>query len=467
MIAHSIAHRKRVERIIAMCVFPFFALYIAVATCLSCINRNQIQKHSIRLWFSRWKRYFITGWGPVRSTWGELYSLEPFKTILCYWFFLELFSTLNLFKKPANEEEEARPKIAILRMGNLGDVMHGIPALEALRKTYPKAEIHFIMGPWCASLAPTIERCAAITYYNPRLIQFCRTGLKASTTMRQEYMELWKLRRQRYSWFISSSTSGLLEWVMSAASAPSRWMGVAPNRSWYPLPATTWESRYNDDVYEAERVLRLLQPLGIVDQNPHLRLEPAQHDEVFALTIIEQNRPDHGYVLTVAPGSGWPGKNWPLEHFSSCLKTIHANYKHVLIIFIGSQADKHLTCALKADLSDRCIDLAGETSFGQAASIIRHSDGLLCNDSAPLHVAVAFDKPFVAMFGPTPPSQWVPKNRRSWVLQSGTSCARCMPWHPLATCTEKENCMASIRVKDVLDKICSLIHESDERERTP
>ena len=108
---------------------------------------------------------------------------------------------------------------------------------------------------------------------------------------------------------------------------------------------------------------------------------------------------------------------------------------------------------LSRRMRSKPVNLIGATSVRQLTSILASVDLVITNDSGPMHVAAAFDRPIVALFGPTDHSTTSPLCSRFLLVRKETECAPCLK----RQCPTDHRCMAGISVEDVLDAVKTLL----------
>ena len=113
-------------------------------------------------------------------------------------------------------------------------------------------------------------------------------------------------------------------------------------------------------------------------------------------TLWHQHELDNAFVITVAPGSKWFTKMWPAEYYGRLLKLLE-QHTDIKVIVIGSEEDKKLNI----NITQNAVDLRGETRLLELAEILKRSQVLVSNDSAPIHIASAYSCHIIAIFGAT------------------------------------------------------------------
>jgi ADP-heptose:LPS heptosyltransferase len=156
-----------------------------------------------------------------------------------------------------------------------------------------------------------------------------------------------------------------------------------------------------------------------------------------------------GKLLTIAPGTIWETKHWRSERFAEV--ALHFMRKGFGVVLIGS-AREIPTCREVAAASPGVANLAGETTLTELAAVIRRSTICLTNDSGPMHLAVALDRPVVSVFGPTD-ALWIgPYGRSDAVVQAHLECSPCY-LRVLSRCPHDHACMRAITSAAVIDRI--------------
>jgi heptosyltransferase-2 len=158
--------------------------------------------------------------------------------------------------------------------------------------------------------------------------------------------------------------------------------------------------------------------------------------------------------LCLMPGSTWPSKTWPREHF---LAVAHrARQAGMAVAVLGSPGEREI-CAFVAQGATH--NLCGETSLVQAAAWLRGARAALGNDSGLSHLAAACGTPTLALYGATDPGGSTPWGPRAATLRlDGIPCAPCfkpncfVPGHP---------CLAGLDPDRVWQRLCAFFQAHD------
>ena len=176
-------------------------------------------------------------------------------------------------------------------------------------------------------------------------------------------------------------------------------------------------------------------------------LPPMPYADFDPRVTIDQ--PEQPY-LCLMPGSTWPSKAWPRDHFRTLL--LKARSEGYAVAVLGSP-DEAETCAQVA--GSEGLNLCGQTSLKEAAAWLRGAAGVLGNDSGLSPLAAATGAPVLALYGATDPGGSTPWGPRSRALRRpGVPCAPCFK----PDCfTPGQPCMQELRPDQVWAELQSLI----------
>lgn len=140
-----------------------------------------------------------------------------------------------------------------------------------------------------------------------------------------------------------------------------------------------------------------------------------------ALGLAPQHR-----LVVFAPGAEFgSAKRWPAAYFGRLAQlALQHGGQHLQIVLLGSARDRPVTTEITG-WTPAVVDLAGATTLAQAMALISRADAVVSNDSGLLHVASAFNRPVLALYGPTDPLHAPPFSDVSTSLYLGLECAPC------------------------------------------
>jgi lipopolysaccharide heptosyltransferase I len=327
----------------------------------------------------------------------------------------------------------ARTRILIVRLSAVGDVVHGVPVLNALRDAFPQALLAWVVE----------QRAAALLRGHKsldELIVVPRGWLKLPATV-------WQLRRRlRAMHFdLTIDLQGLTK------SAVAAWLSGAPRRIGFDgtngRELSPWLN--NQRIASTARHvidcnLQLLQPLGIESPEVRFDLPESADDRAAAEQILRQVKLDGRFAL-VNPGAGWPAKRWPPERFAAVAQ--HLGHRGVPSVVVwGGPQEREWAGQIVAG-SNGYGWLAPPTSLTELAALARRASLLIASDTGPLHIAAAVETPCVGLYGPVSGQRNGPYGPQHVVLQprqfEGTSRQRrSAPPELMAAITPEMVCQA-------------------------
>lgn len=188
------------------------------------------------------------------------------------------------------------------------------------------------------------------------------------------------------------------------------------------------------------------QPLPIPIPVPQLIADT--QNALFALQRLGHAVPK-APVLGLCPGAEYgPAKRWPAQYYAEVANT--ALNKGWEVWLFGSQKDTEVTTSINELTNDRCLDLGGKTSLGDATDLMALTHTVVSNDSGLMHVAAALGKKVVSIFGSSNPHHTPPMSKEAIILYLGLECSPCFAREcPLG----HTNCLKEIKPVSVLDSI--------------
>lgn len=194
--------------------------------------------------------------------------------------------------------------------------------------------------------------------------------------------------------------------------------------------------------------LETVRPLGVTGRTLP-RLFVGERERAAAEALLFPFRAENGKVIGLAPGSRHGEKRWGAESYAALADLLRT--RGDIPVFIGDAYDADYIRVICAHMNGAASSLAGEMDLGVTAALISQLDGLVCNDSGPMHLAGALGTPCAAVFGPTHPDLgFVPGYPYGTALHSGVSCSPCS-LHGSAPCRlGTRRCMVEITPDQVL-----------------
>jgi len=343
-------------------------------------------------------------------------------------------------------------KIGLWQTAFLGDAVLTLPFIQVLKARYPKAEIHLFVRAGLEGLFSAQRELANVRPFAKRGAQ---KGLFAARNLGRQ------LALEGFDLWISPHTSLRSAYMARCVGAPVR---IGFNAPWYNwLAYTHLVDRRFDELEEVERLFQLGGPLGIFADKAHPAPLPRLDLPAEAKDRAEQifSGLPAGPILGIHPGSTWPTKCWPKEHFAEVARRALAAGA-VVLLFAGP-GEEALAAHIAQTAQDapttqaatgRLVNLANMLTIPALAACLGRLDACLTNDSGPMHLAWAQNVPLAACFGPTVRKLgFFPRGPNSRVLETNLDCRPCGLHGHKACPLGHHNCMKDIspdRVWDVL-----------------
>ena len=173
--------------------------------------------------------------------------------------------------------------------------------------------------------------------------------------------------------------------------------------------------------------------------------------ERWATKFLAHNGLQGKVLIGFNPGATYgEAKCWPGERFVALGKRVIADYGASILIFGSSRPkEKELNATIAQGIGERCLNLSGQTSLLELASLLQQCPLLVTNDTGTMHVAAAVGTRVVALFGPTDPRTTAPLGKGHVVIRKRVSCSPCLR----RICPEDHRCMEHISVANVLEAV--------------
>jgi lipopolysaccharide heptosyltransferase I len=327
-------------------------------------------------------------------------------------------------------------KMLVVKPSSLGDVIHALPFLNAVKEHFPDSEIDWVIS---ANLKGILEDHPMIH----ELLPLNKDAWKSIRNIPETFSEISALNRRLKSkpYDIVVDLQGLLRSGLITFSTPTTLkVGFKDAREgssfFYDKKVSV-----NGTIHAVDKCLEAARAIGVAVNNVKF---PVHTDRDARHNVRELLGGIKDYIVII-PSARWITKRWPAEHFASLIsKTSMPS------VIAGSKADKEISQRI-IDLSSgsTVIDLCGKTDLKELTALIEGARAVVTNDSGPMHIAAALDRPTIAIFGPTDPVKTGPynwqKNRDLHVVRTDAPCSPC---RRKKACKEFI-CMSRISVSEV------------------
>ncbi len=300
--------------------------------------------------------------------------------------------------------------ILIVKMSSLGDVIHSLPTLAAIRHNWPDAKIVWAIHESFSGVLPGKPWVDEVVYIDKKKL----TSLSYLNHLHKEL--------QAYHFDIAIDLQGLMKsslitLLSGAKRRVSYWEAREGSR--FINEPLVGPNKYGHVI---ERYLDVVRCLGGVVRDiefPMVDLDEAKksvHEK-----LLQEGYQDRPYAI-LTPATRWAPKDWPVERYAEIGdKLVQEGYE---VVLLGGPSDAEMGQELVSLMKEKSINMMGKTNLHEMMALIRHTSLFISGDTGPLHMANAMKVPLIALYGPTYPGRLGPYgNERAKVIVSPTSKA--------------------------------------------
>lgn len=338
---------------------------------------------------------------------------------------------------PVRRRERSFKKIAILRFSSLGDIVLTSPLLTTFRSQFPDTEIVYVTKKSFAGILvedPRIDRLIQIestTSLGSLIAKLRSEGVDAILDLHGKLRGLaLRLCHPFTPSTVIPKPTRVQQFLVRNALTPFR-------------PKHTIVERY----YQAAEKL-MGEPLKRAPLS--LTVPESSYAELAKESDLPLSELQESYLLM--PGAQWPTKRWPVERYVSVARALRA--RGVNIVSAGSPNEEPLLKELEEKGGVRALPLIQMKLLPALVASVR---GFIGHDSGPMHIARAVGTPTLAIFGPTPSSQFDFSGHQ--LVERPQPCSPCH-FYGRTQCPKRHfKCMSDIQPDDIVAAFESLSKE--------
>jgi heptosyltransferase-1 len=314
-------------------------------------------------------------------------------------------------------------RILIVRLSSMGDVIHALPAVAALRAALPSATLGWLVEERWAELLCTLPTARAgprspqrplVDAIHTVNLKRLRSSLPSSQTWERIAAGLSDLRAARYQVAIDLQGAARSAILARWSGAPTIYGATQPRENlaslWYTRKVITRGTHVIEHYFELAEAL-----VGRKGEIPDAVLpsDPLAQESV-EKRLRSRNITDFAILN---PGAAWGAKQWPAQRYGEVAQAL-AQRGIKSIINFGPREETMAQTAAAASLGSA---EAVSFSVSELIALTRRARLFIGGDTGPMHLAAALHIPVVAIFGPTAPARNGPFATRSIVLRNPIS----------------------------------------------
>lgn len=339
-------------------------------------------------------------------------------------------------------------RILVYRAGTLGDAVVAVPAIQALRRTYPQARLALMSvagGPgrigagdifaefgWFDTIitytSAELRRPGSLLALRRRVARF---GADLVVYLSNDRNSALRILRDRLFFLLAGTAR-----FTGRASAGVTWYGrMKRDDAAYP--------------FEVDRLRGIARDAGARDEGAarfDLPGEPAARSRIDQLLAGQGFHADTP-LIALCPGSAQPAKRWPVERYDDVARRLMAQHGAAIVV-VGGPDEARIGAQLGAGWPQgRWWNAATSLSMLELTELLRRCQLFVGNDTGPMHLAAAVGTPCLAVFSAQCPEQrWHPYGAGHAVMRTKPACRHCF----LADCRDRGSaCLTAISVDDV------------------
>jgi heptosyltransferase II len=322
-------------------------------------------------------------------------------------------------------------KILIRGPNWVGDAVLAIPAMKAVRESFPQAEITLLVRPWVAGLftsAPFLDKL-----WSEEKPSSVADWARLTRQIRRRKFDLALLLPNSFE------------------SALMTFLGGVPRRVGYATDGRRWMLTNSIAPSEVRRhqvhyYLDLVKILSASADLPSIHIQATSEERATARRLLRaEGVPDDAPFLVLNPGAAYgAAKRWHEDRFAG-VASVLAKELRLRVALIGSEKERSIAGQIADRMTPRPAVLTGKTTLEALIGVLAEASLMITNDSGPMHIAAALGVPTVAVFGSTDDLVTGPYGPRTRIVKHAVECSPCL----LRECPIDHRCMNGVSVEDV------------------
>jgi len=317
-------------------------------------------------------------------------------------------------------------RILIVKLSSIGDVVHTLPALSALRKRFPESYIAWVVKKQIADIITNHPHLDEVINYE---------GIRKTAK---------KLRSLKFDLAIDLQglfRSGLLTFLSRAKTRLG--FSRANSRELNYLFLNQRVTPGEEDRHVIDKNLSLLRPLGIeVEEKEFIIQVSGENREYIANFFKKEGIISNNILIALNSRASWPSKLWPEERWAELADRLIEELKAKIVLLWGA-GEKDLVDRIVRMTKNKPI-ISCKTNLKELAVLISKCKLFVGGETGPLHIACALNIPTIALIGPTDSVRNGPYGEGHIVIEKSLPCRGCWKYK-----CKRLDCMKLITVDEV------------------
>lgn len=318
-------------------------------------------------------------------------------------------------------------RILVISLTNIGDVILTFPVIDCLFHTFPGSQISVVVGPKAFSLLDKNPAYGQVIVYDKK------------ATLWNQWRWIVRMREQEFDLIVDLRNTAI------------------PLMLKHRYRTSLWKTQDRHMHMKQKHLNRLHKVVASDDSLPLPRaLYIPDADQACVDRSLSEGLKNHLNFIVLAPGAANKDKQWNPQGFRKIGDALYHQYGWATV-FVGDANDKSVAEEIGKMMRAPFLNTCGHFSLTQLAALLRKSELVVSNDSAPMHLASYLNVPVVAIFGPTDPMKYGPWGRQGLFVRGPRNCPKCA-----APRSPQKHCCMEVGPEEVLRSIDSLLNKKSE-----
>ena len=396
-----------------------------------------------------------------------------------YWIGVPICFLLSTFLKVQNVFKKKNPKkisplkIIFLELSEMGSVILAYPAIIKTRELFPKAELFF----WIFKRnSGSVDILNAIPEKNVIEIRDKNLFLLLSDSIKT----LWRIRREKIDIVIDMELFSRFTSILSYLSGAHIRAGFYRYtlEGLYRGELLTHRVFYNPYNHISDNFLSLIFSLEASDSHwpipkrkvedhkinlPQFTAGEEEKENIWnKLTAINKRIGRTNRLILISPDSSklLPLRKWPTKNYIELIKKI-LTIENSYVLLIGNEDDKACAENIVSRVDkNRCINLAGMTTFKELITLFSIADLFISHDGGPSNFAALTSIKIIVLFGPETPQLYAPLSKNKTICYANYTCSPCgSAYNHRKTFCRDNKCLQAISVEEVYNVVKERLNE--------
>ncbi|GIV43213.1 MAG: glycosyl hydrolase [Bacteroidia bacterium] len=270
-------------------------------------------------------------------------------------------------------------KFLIIRFSSIGDIVLTTPVISAIQQKFPNAQIHFL----------TKKKFSEVLIHHPKITKIWEYEKNLQNIIQA-------LKKQDFDYVIDLHNSLRSKWVTFQLQKKTL---TFQKENWKKWKMVYLKSKI-PIAHVVDRYLETLKNLDISPSKP-LKLEyyEGKEAENEASHILNQYGIEEPF-LAIVLGATHFTKKWLKEYFVDFINELHQT-----VVLVGGKTEIEESQWIENQIINKkkCLNLCGKTTLNVSAAIIKKSEWVLSHDTGLMHIACAYQKEMIVLWGNTCP----------------------------------------------------------------